>query len=487
MYIGRGLLVCFLLASWAQADSVDRLTLKEAMLRALHNNPHFAELRKQYDQLAIAADEPRAAYDPSLSLVAEYSYDKSASYLSIFSSETVANNLSASYAQLFEGGWQFDATLSSNWVKPSPSAFIPLNPYVDSALSISINKPLWRGLDGREERDALEISLAGVRVAEYDLRAQRESVLYQVGLGYWNWVRATEIKRLKDESYKLARQLQDIVAGKSQRGLSERRDVLQTQALELLRKQEALTAQQEVERAWEQLQQALYENPDSRFIPDFTYQPVLSFSEFSVLLERAKSHRQDREQLLKKQRVADMQIRLYQEQLRPELNLSGGVESTGLKGDYSASLANLLTLNNPVYTVGLTYVPALSRRVEQLKLEQSIAERDRIDETLRAFDLDLAYAIRRQINSVYTLGERADTAQKLAGVQRAKLNNEIEELSIGRSSIQTVVDFQNDYVNAQMQLVQAQVDRELSRLQVLFLQHSLYESFIELQSEASAS
>ena len=141
-------------------------------------------------------------------------------------------------------------------------------------------------------------------------------------------------------------------------------------------------------------------------------------------------------------------------------------------------LTNLFKMGNPHVELGLNYSPAWSRRSDRIALQNARVDQTRLNEQLRSFDLELAYAIQRQYDLVLTNGKKTENARALVASQKAKMDNELLSYNLGRSAIQFVIDARNDYVNAQLMLVSAQIDREIAYLTLLYLQHGLGDTFV---------
>ncbi len=374
------------------------------------------------------------------------------------------------YNQTFDTGTEFQTNFSS--VRRSDnSSFASFNPSLSEQLQFQLTQPLLRGRGRGIQRLGVMIAESRLYETKAQVRQQVIQILFQAENAYWNAVNNRERLGVQENNLELARAFLERSRLELELGAISPLDIFQPE-------QQFATAQVQVTQAQYQLQQAEDAvrrqvsadlHPDVRNLPVVltesaeppAYTPTFDPEETVI---RALLYRPEMEQRQRALEADDLSIKQANNQMKPNLNLTGTYSATGLGGNFferslvggTSSLAipgglgdaldQLFGFNFPTYAVGLTLqLPIRNRRAAAGLSDAVIAKRRdllQMRNQEQQIRLDVLQAI-------------AGVEQSKAGVQQAtvardfaqkRLDAEQKKYDLGVSTAFVVLDAQDDLV-----------------------------------------
>jgi len=218
------------------------------------------------------------------------------------------------------------------------SAFFPLNPNIATSINFTIAQPLLRGggLIFNRSRLRLAHNIKTMSVEQYR-RFVEESVA-SVDIAYWDLVLTGEVRKLKENSLQLARDLVENSEKMVSIGTLAPMEILVAETQAAVREEEVLIARNAEEMARDRLQNLL-NIPEDLSVPGVRVIPteVPTVRPFTVDPEgayrAALENRPDYQSLKIDRENRAIQERIASNALLPSLDLFGGVGMNGLGGN----------------------------------------------------------------------------------------------------------------------------------------------------------
>lgn len=477
-------------------DSKLELSVKSYLSLVMANNPNVSI---QKLNVAISSDAITRAFgifDPLGT--ASFSTTRSLSgTTSAVNGATTLNSLSQplnlNVQQLLPTGASY--TLGYSDLKSSTNSdFATINPSYSSGLLFAFSQPLLRGRGPFITKLPITIARSRLRAAQFTFEDQLIQIVLTAEQQYWSVVGARENVRVAEEGRKLADTALTRARKELELGASSPLDIYQPEQsyanAQLSLTQARYTLEQNENALRMQMGADL--DPKYRNIPIVLTEPVTpppaSRMDKEKLVEQALRYRQDLKSTRQGLEGDDLTIRQANDQLRPNLSLSGqyGLSGTGgpqyirqdvfgggsqivsvLPGGVTNALGQLFGFGLPTYGFGLTLSLPIKNRVAEANLADATVSKKLDAYRLRSVEqgvrLQVLNAITNVENSLASV-ELAKTARDLA---QKRVEAEQKKYELGIDTIFFVLTAETDLTTAESQLVNQAINYRLSQLALL--------------------
>lgn len=462
------------------SDHAGELGADAAVLRALQNNPtlEVGQLRVSQARADVRAEE--ALYAPVVSGRAAITHSEAPGLrsggISVTTSDTV--DLAAGVSKPFSTGTVVGVelgaqrSLRSTPVLLTDDEEIRLGPGYSLTGRLTVTQPLLRGAGS-------DLGLASLRAARVSERAatlvaeQTASALARDVLSaYWELWYADQVLRINRASRDLAREQARQAQEQERSGALARIDVLTftTRSAEL--EEAVLSSLTEREQRALAIALLMGAPGESReLVPsDAPAEPVDAADALSETLTLALTASPELAELEANVELAEQQLVIAGDALRPRLDLDGFVQVSGL-GDRRVppALEQVGTFEAVSAQVGLTFEAPLTdqrrkaqvasaRYARDIGRKQFEATRQRVENDVR-----LAYAVRR------AAFERLAVARETVRVAEAQADAERQRFAAGASIAIQVQQAEDSLRQARLRLERARVDWTRSQVELLHL------------------
>ncbi len=477
------------------ADGKLCLGLHDAVALMLENNSSVQIEETQVETNKFALLRAYQPFDPSLQAL--FSGNRVSSPLYLVTQvgapgQTTFNSLThfgqINYTQTFQTGTNIIAGASTtrnsvNTLNPS------FNPSYNTILNLQFTQPLLRNGWLFANRALLIIARRSLQQSRASFAAQVSDAILLVVNQYWAVVQArgnleVERKSLEaaDASYQHDKRALELGAlpplniYRSEAEVASRRVQMIQGEYALKQAEDALrlTIGADQDPYFQALDLDLTEKPE----PEGTLQDVDAASALQEALGRRPEFEVAREALA----MDEIGIRLAHNHLRPDLSLSGFYQSAGLggnqynlnvtpplltsRGGLGSSFDQLFGFGFPAYGASLTLNLPVKNRAAQADLGSALVSRHR--------DQYTALQVREQItlevsNAVHRLEEAKLTlaaGENALDLARKELTAEQRKYELGDVTIFFVLDAQTRLAQAELDLLQAQVNYQIARAAV---------------------
>ena len=463
-------------------DGKLRLSLEDALLLTLENNTDINVDRIQYDLSRFALQRAYGTFDPSISagFAPTRSVSPSASSLAGASTlSSLSQTSNVNYTEEFQTGTLFGAGLTTTR-STSNSSFSIVNPSFFSGLSFSIGQPLWRKAGLFANRAPIIIAQRGIRQSQATFQAQVSDIVARAINQYWDAVEARkslEVIRksveLADASYKRDKRALELGAlppleiYRSESQVAQRKIALIQIEYNLKRVEEALrqTIGADLDPRIGALDLDLTENTESA--------GSLATVDLQDILNQALKNRAEIEAQRQQLAIDDTSVRVANNNLKPDLNLSASYTSNGLggisfanspagpvivsNGGFGDSLSQLGGFSFPTYGMSLQLRLPIRNRAAAADLGTALVSKKSSLYKMRSLEQSISTEVKNAVHDLEQ-SELIITAALASRDLAAKtLGAEERKYQLGAGTIFFVLDAQNQLSSAELALVQSQI------------------------------
>jgi outer membrane protein len=445
------------------------------------NLSDVALISEQQNNLAVTDATPMSSgpaipqYDPVVSSLINAQHLTTPEYTSILTGSNwlAQNNVNAN-AGLNVGlspGTQVSVSFDNSRYSTDASRY-SYNPFVTSALGITITQPLLQGFGASLNKRYIRIARNSQKVADLVFRQQVMDTVAGIARLYTDLVSLNEDVKVKQEAFRLAERLYEDNRNQVQQGTQAPIEVTRANAAVAASRQALITAQGLVRQQELIVKTAMTRgglaNPQilaAHIIPTDT----LSVPEQDTaralpeMVTEALKNRPDLAGAGIQVENSEISLKGSLNALRPSLNLVGTVQNSGMAGDlnpvsgttfgniggYGTVLSQLVRNNYPSYGVGVQLNLPIRNRVAQadavrdeLQVRQAQVRQQQLQDQVRLEVADAEESV-LEARAAY---EAAVDARRL---QEQSVTVEKQTFDVGLSTNLQVIQYQDYLAQAQ--------------------------------------
>lgn len=466
-------------------QTVERLSLREAVAAALENNPGIAVERLGPHFARADIDRAAGAFDPLFKAYGKIDRSVTPSSSALAGALEVRqsdNKFGASLEKLIRTGAKLSVAYDSTEIDAN-SRFIGLRPQYKPEVTFSVTQPLLRNF-------GLDLTILLVRSAEvstsvayHQYESQVASLVRQVVQAYWGVVQARENLKAEEDGLRFAQTLERENTARVRAGVLPPIAVKEAAAEAARRDGQVIVAANAVTVATEQLRLLLQRNPDRAFVPreiDPTDSPEVRTVEVDELdvIENAANRRP--EVLRARYEIENRRIlaKVRRNNLLPYLDLTASYGLNGLSGrgvpqqdfrtgettvtpftgNYGDSVDRLLSDNFNSYAAGLTLTVPLANTTAEAEYTQSQIDLRRAELGYRQLLANVTLEVRKSIGDVRSNSKRITATRLARELADESLDQEHKRYAVGLATTKDILDFQEKLTSARAAESRALID-----------------------------
>lgn len=448
-------------AALAASKDPLQLSLQEAILLTLENNPALRVQRANPLISRTTVERLRAVYDPAVS--GSISGGRTGRPLSPDSSsptnETDSIAADAAISQFLPTGTTLSANGSVNY---STSSYYDDSTLVSTRAGLTITQSLLQGASVAANLADIRQAQLDVRASQYELRGFAENLLATVETTYWDYALATRQIAIFEASLKLAQdQLEEINERIRVGGLAEIERAA-AEAEVAVRRESLINASAARERLRLQLLRLIapripassqYWHRDIQ-LADLPFTPTLKLEDVDAHVAIALLMRPDLNQARLLIQRGELEIIQTKNGLLPRLDLFLTLGKTG----YAQSLGGSITdLDGPAYeaVLGLRGDYTLGNRAARADHRRAVLSKEQAHESLENLITLAQVDVRSAFIEVRRAQAQIEATRATRIAREATLAAEQGKFRVGRSTALLVAQAQRDLVQAQINEVLA--------------------------------
>jgi outer membrane protein len=474
------------------SSNVLTLSMNDAIRRALQNN---SDIEVSRDDVRFAETQLRSLYgfyDPIFSITPQYTKNVAPQQSSLGgggsagTTKSTVWNFSPSISKSFEkGGGNYTLSFANTRTTTS-STFASLTPYYSSNLSLTFTQPLLRNRAMDSNRRLIRIQKKAIEQSDSDFRQRTIQIISQVQAAYWNLVFALRNQQNQLDSLNLARQNMRNIEAQISAGAKAPLDRAQVQTDIATREANLFLATQSVSTAENSLKQLMLRDTQApewsaqitpTDSPAFTIAPV----DLNAALDEAHKNRPELRRLSLQKDINAIDRYYYENQTRPQIDLTGTVATTGLAGTpcvpnpndpndpcrlpptnlvggYGKDLNNLSNFNTHNITVGVAISLPLRNRTAKANLAGARIQQEQLQASYRSQDQAVEMDVRNAAQAVATAQQRVLSSRLARQSAEQQLEGEQKLYEVGRSTTFLLLQRQNEVTTAPTTELQAETD-----------------------------
>lgn len=477
-----------------------KLTLSEALRKALTNNLDLVIARKDPKIAEVGIDSSEAPFDPVVGAATTYTSSQTDQNIgerrtyvdppglpdevstSSLSPSSTRWDAGASWTQKLKFGGEYELKWDYSVYDPSASLQIlgPNLAILSDTKSRSatpyahFSMPLLQGLGTEVNTVDILLAQSGLMTSREQLLLTAETTMKAVEDAYWDLKAAREAQRVALESLKLAQDLLDLNKKKVEVGTLAPIEITQAEAGVASREEGVIVAETAVQNAEDRLRQLLaFPKDDPAWSatidpvdkPD--YKEVRPDVEASIAtaLERRPEMINARQGL----KDSELSARVAKNGLRHSLKLDASMWPIGRTEDYRVGPATDVLERTFVerldeynekfdWSIGLTYGYPIGNRASKAKYSIATLKRDKAEVGVHNTELGIRVDVRTAARAVESGVKRVAAARANTVLQRKTLEAEQKKFDNGMSTSFEVLRIQTDLLNAQVAEIQAILD-----------------------------
>ena len=433
------------------------LTLREAVLLALENNPSLKAQRLGPPIARTAVQEQQGFLDPQSSVEASQSFPGSAA--------ATGNGASAGLALSLATGTSISASLAAGWDPVSSGYDVELTQALLAGRRLAANLALVRQ------------ALLDAQASEHELRGFTEALVADVQQAYWDHYLALRQREIYRESLALAeRQLEES---------RYRMQVGQIAGIELAAPKAEVTSRREDLRSGENRAETTrlalllrISPPDAGLdapvrLADAPAPPQGPLDSLARHLALGLARRPELLQARLQLERGDLEVVRTADGLLPRLDVFLALGGTGYAAAFGGTFP--AAVQGSALSAGLRLQFPLGNRAAKAQAERARLTRAQAEQSLVALARTVEADIRTAWLDSTFAAERVSSSAELRALQEEKLAAETEKFRNGTSTTFLVAQAQRDLLASRLDEAQAAVDYLLAVVSLYRLEGSLME------------
>jgi len=464
-----------------------RLTLDEAVRRAVENNPDLAIVRLGTEVEAARVGESRGAFAPVFSTTVGRSNNVTPPSNFLLGDQGV--NVGDSFWSTgvrqrlpFGGG-----TWSASWDSARTTTNNPISsfdPSLQAGFEVAVSQPLLK--DRNVDAARYQISIARRNEQSSDLRFRESAVQTTAAVkqAYWTLKATRANVTVQERSLELAEELARQTKIRVDAGQIPPLDLVQAEAEVAQRRENLIRARTGDEDAEDRLRRLIMDPADASFwgvrlepIEEPTQRDA--FPDVDAAIAKASGGRLDVARATLELENAKATTAFLDNQRLPDVRLETSYGGAGLGGSqfvrsggfpgtvvgsrtrsFSDALGQAFGPDYPRWSVGLTVSKSLGRTYEDASRARADVERRQAARRISSLQLQAAETIRQAGRQIRSTAERIDAARAGATLAQQRLDAEQRRYGAGLSTTFLVTQAQRDLLQAQVNLLQTTLDYE---------------------------
>src|SRR6266540_535418 len=362
------------------------------------------------------------------------------------------------------GNWNVSFTNSR---QNSPASNNIRNPTFNSSISGFYVQPLLRGFKIDATRTSLKTNRLSQQNDEITLQATTQTTMANTRNAYWDLVFAIQAVEAAQNSLDISSKLVQDNQARVEIGTLAPIDIKSAEAEAANRRLTLVQAQATVRTAELALKRLIVSgtddplwassiNPVDR--PAATPEPI----NVDAAVTRALRERTDLQQSLNNLKVSNINLRLQQDQTRPQLNLTGSYGLLGLGGPqfvsstnttipsgYFDAIRNIVGFDAPQWNLQMNFAYPLGKSAQEATVARSRLSLDQANANLKALQLQIATDVANAALTVQSSLESVQASKTARELAQDKLNAMQSKFDVGMSTNYEVVQAQRDFADAQ--------------------------------------
>jgi outer membrane protein len=466
------------------------LSLDDTIRLALSNN---TDIRLDRSQIEFAQNNLHRAHGPFDPLVTSSFADNRTKSPTIAQTqgapilETLSQTTAFGFAKTFETGTNFQSSFSASKLSTN-SSLSTLNPSIATDLQFSVTQPLLRNFGLFPNRAPILIAQRNLKQARASFQSEVNDIILRTVGNYWNVVLARESLVVQRKSLEEAQKSYDHDKKALGLGALPPLDIYRSESQVASRRVGVIQAEYALKQAEDQFRQIVGADldPSIRVLDlELIDQPEplgdLPNTDIATALARALANRPEFEAAHQQLASDELIIRLAHNSLKPDLELSGFYLGNGVAGNQfntanppqligktglGDSLGQTLHFTYPAYGAALSLSLPVKNHSAEANLADADASRRRDQYRERQTNQNITLEVTNAVHALEQAKLSMEASKVALDLAQKSLRADERKYELGAETVFFVLDSQIVLAQAELNLIQAQVNFQVAVAQV---------------------
>ena len=459
------------------------LSLDDCIRLALSYNTDIRLDHYQIDTAENNLQRVYAPFDPLLTSSFTDQRDKTPTSTQL-SGASILNELTQQtqigYSQTFQTGTNFQGSLIAD-KSSTNSSFNTLNPATATTLQFTVTQPLLRNLGLFPNRAPILIAQRNLKQARASFLGEVSDIIQQIVGNYWNVVLAREVLAVQQKSLDEAQKSYDHDKKALSLGALPPLDIYRSESQVASRRVGVIQAEYAVKQAEDQFRQGIAADidPATRVLDlELTDRPEpvgeLLTIDIPTALARAIANRPELDAVHQQLAIDELSIRLAHNNLKPDLELSGFYLGNGLNGyqpgvantGIGTSLSQSFRFAFPAYGATLSLALPIKNHSAEANLADALVSRGHDQYQQRETNQSILLDVTTAVHALEAAKLGMEAAKVAVDLAKETLHADERKYELGTEQIFFVLDAQTQLAQAELNLIQSQVNFQVAVTQV---------------------
>ena len=459
------------------------LSLDDSIRLALANNTDIHLDRYQIDLAEDNLQRVLTPFDPLLT--SSYSDQRAKSPTSTqLQGASILNTLTQEtqigYSQTFQSGTNFQGLFVAD-KNSTNSSFNFLNPSIATTLQFTVTQPLLRNFGLFPNRAPILIAQRNLKQAHAAFLGEVSDIIQQIVGNYWNVVLARENLSVQQKSLDEAQKSYEHDKKALSLGALPPLDIYRSESQVALRRVGVIQAEYALKQAEDQFRQGIGADidPATRVLDlEMTDRPEplgeLPNVDIPTALARAIANRPELEAAHQALAADELSVRLAHNSLKPDLELSGFYSGNGLAGNQAgvgntglgSTLSQSFRFTYPAYGATLSLSLPVRNHTAEANLADAVVSRRHDQYEERQSNQNITLDVTTAVHALEAAKLGMEAAKVAVDLAKETLHADERKYELGTEQIFFVLDAQTQLAQAELNLIQSQVNFQLAVTQV---------------------
>jgi outer membrane protein TolC len=466
------------------------LSLDDTIRLALSNN---TDIRLDHAQIEFAQNNlhrTHGPFDPLLTSSFADNRTKSPAITQIQGAavpDSLVQTTTFGYTQTFQTGTNFQTAF--NATKLSNNDILNLvNPSIATGLQFTLTQPLLRNFGLFPNRAPILIAQRNLKQARASFQGQVNNIILQAVVDYWSVVLARESLVVQRKSLEEAQKSYDHDKKALALGALPPLDIYRSESQVASRRVGVIQAEYALKQVEDQFRQVVGADldPAVRVLDlELTDQPEplgeLPNMDIATALARALANRPEFEAARQQLAGDELSVRLAHNSLKPDLELSGFYAGNGVAGNQfntatppqlvtttglGDGLSQTLHFTYPAYGASLTLSLPVKNHSAQANLADAVVSRRRDQYQERRTNQSISLEVTNAVHALEEAKLSMEAAKVAVNLAKENLHADERKYELGAETVFFVLDAQTQLAQAELNLIQSQINFQIAVAQL---------------------
>ena len=460
--------------------NAETVSLQECVFFALENNFEVKLSKLDFLIAETGKSSAEAVFDSILSAGVNYSDDEREQLSVSNSGNTRGNVYSSTLAKKFFTGTGVSLSFSDTRTS-TDSGLFSTNPAHTAQGALEMRQPLAKNFLGCIDRGNISVAALVIQNADLGQKERIEDIISRIEKAYWQWVSSEKSLKIHRQILKWAKSLHETNRTNYDMGNIEKGDFLASQANVLIRKKDVLIAEDNYRRSEENIKLLMNMDGQRRIHPmDVPAEKEKVEISMEDCLNRAFMKRRDYQQAKREAEIKKVVLKSKNNERWPEIDLVASMDVNGIDSGFSRAAKKISGDNNRNYYLGVEINIPLENNLAESEFKKALYDKEKSILSLKQVERRIVTEVGNAFRHYLTYKINLATLIEVADLQSEKLKEEERVFGYGRSDTKRLIDYQQDYLRAQLEVVTGRFALEAAGVELNKTINSILQKYEEI-------